>query len=112
MNLKILRTDRGLSQKIVADAVGCSVPVYSRYETGARQPPLETLICLADFYGITLDELVGRTHMMAAERHDMPPFLGDDETAGTIRKDAALDETDLERVILKVVRQELEKRGL
>ena len=41
MNLKKLRTQRGLSQKAVADGVGCSPTVYFRYETGERQLSIE-----------------------------------------------------------------------
>lgn len=59
MNLKKLRTQRGISQKAVADGVGCSPTVYSRYETGERQPSIEMLISLSQFFGVSVDCIVG-----------------------------------------------------
>ena len=55
-----LREQRSLSQKEVANACGVVVRAYQRYEYGEREPQLSTLIRLADFYRISLDELVGR----------------------------------------------------
>lgn len=59
MNLKELRTQRGISQKAVADGVGCSPTVYSRYETGERQPSIEMLISLSKFFGVSVDCIIG-----------------------------------------------------
>ena len=55
-----LREQHSLSQKEAADACGVVVRAYQRYEYGEREPQLSTLIRLADFYRIPLDELVGR----------------------------------------------------
>ena len=60
MNLKEIRTRRRLTQQQVADRIGCSSVVYSRYECGARQPPIETLLKLAEIFGVTMDFLLGR----------------------------------------------------
>lgn len=59
MNLKKLRTQRGLSQKAVADGVGCSPTVYSRYENEERQPSIEMLISLSKFFGVSVDCIIG-----------------------------------------------------
>lgn len=59
MNLKKLRAQRSLSQKAVADGVGCSPTVYSRYETGERQPSIEMLLALSKFFGVSVDYLIG-----------------------------------------------------
>ena len=59
-NLLALRTNKGLSQTEVAKKVGVVVRAYQRYEYGDRYPQLPVLIALADFYDISLDELVGR----------------------------------------------------
>lgn len=58
MNLKKLRIQKGLSQKAVADGVGCSPTVYSRYETGERQPSIEMLISLSKFFGVSVDCII------------------------------------------------------
>ena len=43
----------------MAEAVGVSRATYANYECGRRLPDIEVLVKLAEFYGITLDELVG-----------------------------------------------------
>ena len=60
-NLKIFRKERGLTQTQVADAVGIGRQAYAYYEKGEREPSTETLCKLADFFGVTVDELLGRT---------------------------------------------------
>ena len=60
MNLKEIRAKRKLTQQQVADHIGCSSVVYSRYENGIRQPSIETLLRLADLFGVTVDYLLGR----------------------------------------------------
>ena len=50
----------GLSQSALAKATGISQQKISYYESGKHSPPIEDCLRLADFYGITLDELVGR----------------------------------------------------
>ena len=58
--LKTQREARELSQSTVAKATGISQPKISYYESGKHLPPIDDCIRLADFYCITLDELVGR----------------------------------------------------
>jgi transcriptional regulator with XRE-family HTH domain len=73
LRLKALRLERHLQQSDVARIIGCGQPLYSRYERGEREIPLSALIALADFYGVSLDYLVGRS--------DDPTFT---PSAGTI----------------------------
>lgn len=58
--LLALRKKKGVLQQDIAQAVGISKHSYQRLEYGEREPRLPVLISLADYYGITLDELVGR----------------------------------------------------
>ena len=60
-NFKELRIERGLSQRDLAKATGISQQAISFWEQDKRTPNMDDCIRLADFYGITLDELVGRT---------------------------------------------------
>ena len=113
MRLKELRKQRKLNQQAVADVLNCSQAVYSRYENGDREPPLEAIIRLADFYNVSLDELVGRTPMeVVVIEHDAPP-LPDDQFEIVIPKEAHAPSADeLERMVLEIVTRELKKRGL
>ncbi len=63
--IKNLRISRNLTQTEVAKILGITQGTYQKYEKGQVEPTIQTLITLADFYGVTLDYLVGR------------PFAGD-----------------------------------
>lgn len=58
--IRDLREDRDLSQKQVAQMLGMSQTGYSKYETGENDIPTQVLIKLADFYGTSVDYLLGR----------------------------------------------------
>ena len=58
--LKELRTAERLTQEKLAEILGVSRVNYTRYETDVSRPDYETLIKIADFYDISLDELFGR----------------------------------------------------
>ena len=60
MNIKEIRVRKNLTQLQVANALGVSSVVYSRYETGNRQPSVDALIRLAVLFGVTVDYLLGR----------------------------------------------------
>ena len=58
--LRYLRESKGLTQKDIANGIDIGLHTYQRYEYGEREPQLSTLVALADFYDLSLDELVGR----------------------------------------------------
>ena len=60
--VKDLREDSDKTQKEIADILKMQPTVYQRYERGERELPLWAAIALADYYGVTLDYLVGRTN--------------------------------------------------
>ena len=62
--IKNLREDRDLKQETLAEMLGVRQTTYSKYELGKINVPVEMLIKLADFYGVTLDYLVGRSDEM------------------------------------------------
>ena len=59
MNLRDLRKEKGLTQTELAKKLGMSQTNYSYYETNNIMPDSDTLIKLADIYGITIDKLLG-----------------------------------------------------
>lgn len=58
--LSELRLDNKLKQKDVAKFLNVSIATISHYETGVNVPDLETLVRIADFYGVSADYLLGR----------------------------------------------------
>ena len=58
MRLKEIRHNLGYSQKQVCEYIGCSGAVYSRYETGNREPSIDTLKRIAEFFEVSIDYLL------------------------------------------------------
>ena len=58
---KTLRIDNGLTQKQVAQMLGISQNTYSQYEVGVLNYPVDAIVKLADYYGVSTDYLLGRT---------------------------------------------------
>ena len=56
-----LRKDRGVSQTAVAKEIGVSSRIYQDYEYGKSEPKMSNLVSIADFFGVSLDYLTGRT---------------------------------------------------
>lgn len=56
-----LRQDADKTQTEIAAVLGIDQRVYSNYETGKREIPVRYLIVLADYYGTSIDYMVGRT---------------------------------------------------
>lgn len=65
MRLKELREEKYITQKEVAAVIHCTKGTYSRYEREEREPGIDVLCELADYYGVTIDYLVGRTDTKA-----------------------------------------------
>ena len=60
--IRDLREDRDLTQTQVAKYLGMSQTGYSKYETGENDIPTAILIKLSDFYGTSIDYLLGQTN--------------------------------------------------
>ncbi|WP_041695892.1 helix-turn-helix domain-containing protein [Alicyclobacillus acidocaldarius] len=56
-----IRKARNLKQTDIANALGISVRTWQRYESNEREPTLSLLVQLADYLGVSLDFLAGRT---------------------------------------------------
>lgn len=60
--LKLLRTEKSMSQQELADALGISKSAINMYERGERQPNFEVLESIADYFNVDIDYLLGRTN--------------------------------------------------
>ena len=58
--IKWYRKDLGLSQQYIAKKLHISQGAVSQWEKGITKPPAEHLPILADIFGISVDELLGR----------------------------------------------------
>ncbi len=57
-----LRKEKGVSQKVAAEQLGVSQSLLSHYEKGIRECGLLFLVRAADYYGVTVDYLLGRSY--------------------------------------------------
>ena len=62
LRIRDLREDNDLKQKQIAAYLLCDQSLYSEYERGERPLPLDLACKLADFYGVSVDYLLGRTN--------------------------------------------------
>lgn len=60
IRLRELREKRGISMKDAADFLNIPYTTYVNYEKGTREPNIEALFRLADFFEVTIDELLER----------------------------------------------------
>ena len=61
-NLRKIRKERGMTQIALQMQTGIEQALISKYESGERIPPTETLIILADFFNTNIDFLLDRTN--------------------------------------------------
>ena len=62
LRIRDLREDLDLKQKEISDYLMCDQSLYSKYERLERPLPLELADKLADYYGVSVDYLIGRTN--------------------------------------------------
>ena len=63
LRIRDLREDRDLKQKDIAEYLICDQSLYSKYERGERDLPLEYAAKLAEYYGVSVDYLLCRTNI-------------------------------------------------
>jgi len=57
--LRALREDRDLQQQDIANILKMKQPQYSNYERGLRTMPLDNLVTLCLYYGVSADYILG-----------------------------------------------------
>ena len=60
--IRNLREDADLTQEKDGEAIKVPQRTYAYYESGQRMVPPQVLCALADFYGVSVDYILGRTH--------------------------------------------------
>lgn len=92
-NIKRLREERGLLQKQVATDVGLGISHYNKIENGQREASIELIDKLAQYYNLTIDQIVHMGKKIPKE------VIIEDKTANEqLRLIAELDDKDKEMV--------------
>lgn len=68
-NLKYLREQKGLNQRDLAKLLGVSNGAIGMWETGEREPNIEMIVRLAEYFGVTLDDLIRKDLRPVAPIH-------------------------------------------
>lgn len=66
--IRALREDADLTHAAVGRAINVPRRTYAYYESGQRMLPPQVLCALADFYGVSVDDLLGRTDVRETNR--------------------------------------------
>ena len=72
--LRELRKQASMTMKQLGAELGLAESTVSLYETGKRNPDLQTLICFADFFDVSLDYLCGREGANSRKAPIRPDF--------------------------------------
>lgn len=73
--LRRLRRDKLLSQNQLSKKVGIARVTIYAYEHGERNPTAYTLCRLADFFGVSVDYLLGRSEVKTIDNKRVVPTL-------------------------------------
>ena len=103
MNLKILRKSASLTQRELAEKVGIPKTTYAHYESGRRESPHTTLIKIADFFGCSIDYLLGHQTKGLIYVNDLT-----ETQASFIQKLIALDDSTINKLEGALIRIEEE----
>ena len=65
--IRVLRIKHGYSQQRLANRIGIGRSAIANYESGLREPDLDTVEAFADFFDVSVDDLMGRTDEQPTE---------------------------------------------
>lgn len=87
--IKLLRKERGITQKQAAEDLGISQALLSHYEKGIRECGLDFVVKCADYYNVSCDYLLGRSAerngmMLSAEELPNPERMKDNVYHGSV----------------------------
>ena len=68
--IKELRKKKGLNQKELGEIIGTAANSISQYESGMREPSIELLNKLADFFNVSIDYLLCRENAINVEKEN------------------------------------------
>lgn len=95
--LKSLRIARGKNQSEIADLLGITRAAYTNIENGKRQLDNNNLIILADYFGVSVDYLLGR-EIITTQTNNQPAAEGSELDPELISLMEGLPQEDFQRV--------------
>lgn len=107
--IKELRIRKKIKQSDLAKVLGMSQQTISLYESNNRQPDYDTLVCLADYFDVTADFILGRSNNSLKKN-----IITDDSKMESLKKEISLLSQELKTVSrrLETVYEKLEDLSL
>ncbi|MBR1529453.1 MAG: helix-turn-helix transcriptional regulator [Oscillospiraceae bacterium] len=84
--MKKLRHQKGLTQQELADYLHVSKGTVGMWETGRREPDIEILSRLADFYQVSVDYLIGREQISDIQQTMLAETIRQIETLNQLKE--------------------------
>ena len=94
-NIKMLRKQKHLTQKELADMLGYGYTAISNYENGRNEPSIKDLIKISDIFGISVDELIGHNKLYNANTN----FFDIIRKTNSIKTDMKIKIKELENLL-------------
>ena len=109
--LRMLRTNKGISVAMLAQEIGLSVSSVQQYESGKRYPSRKVQRIIADYFGVEIDYLIGKTETDDIKK--IKTFKLNDEARAFefLRKYRNADDTTKEIVDKLISREEQDVRN-
>ena len=108
--LKILRKNHNYTLQQVADGINVNSSTYKNYEYGRREPDLETISRIADFYGVTADYLLERDSILNPFKEIISRMNENSNTMSVIEMYGQLPE-NVQQAIVDFMSSLLDKRN-
>lgn len=69
--IKLLRKAKKITQKQLGDVLGVAESTISMYESGNRQPDVDTMRKIADYFNVTIDYLIGGENISSSDKDEL-----------------------------------------
>jgi transcriptional regulator with XRE-family HTH domain len=103
-----MRIKRKISQTILGAHVNLTQQAVAKWEKGIAEPDSETLACLADFFNVTTDYLLGKSNVPNPHHLNIPDILSDKLVAFDRAEFEDLDQSEVDS--LAVIAEQLKKQ--
>lgn len=107
--IRKLREEKGLTQEELAKILGISRATLASWETGRREPDFETTSKIAEFFGVSIDYLLGRTNNPAPNGSGKPSLEEEfSEIANVLRRSGKKLTPEDKKRIARIIKAAIE----
>lgn len=99
VNLRGLMNDRHVTQQTLAEAIKVKRQTISAYSDGSADPTLPRLCAMADFFGISIDNLTGRHECTTPENEEIRKLTGLSDSAINALKEMNQPNEEVDEVL-------------